>query len=554
MSEERQERNDFMKKENRIVIFGILFIAALLAEIYVFIQYRTEIFVVVLSGIMVLFTAYLFFDQIMDVFGNKHSEEKIQLEERLRELEKVQKAIYMVSRNTSQSMETSIQLQTELRDVLNRSAKLIAKYNRQDLKNLAAANGSYTNDIIAALEKGIGSVPNADSKGMSSATYDSIAVTDAVNRNGEAVRFKVEGGFELVESDLSDIGDTLRNIYQVLTKLEEKIEEESEHWNKYINKDQVGDNSSKIDLNDIISPRAEPENREIEAMGAETENREIEAMRAELVNIEMESRETKTASTAADTVDVMPEMEADVMDGGDVFQEVEVEDKQDELPNEIIDESEEAEELLQDFAVEDDQEQWLNDVLANLEKDPSQILAIEEEKEVASTDEDFNHVDMDKAEDAADLLESDDNLDTAGHFSETIDNILDTLDGIGSFEASDDLQSLIDADLEFDMQEMMDLDRAQDLNLNAVKQEENEIDIQTVLEQLRPRKPEPTPIIDMEDDYVVNTLDDGEEFKLVPDSPSESVNKLEADLPQEDLNKALDPDEIANLFASMGQQ
>lgn len=481
-----------MKKENRVVIFGVLFLAAFLAEMYAFIQFRSEIPVIIGVAVFVLFTAYLFFDQVMDIFCNKRSEEKMQLEERLREIEKVQKAIYMVNRNSSQAIETSAQMQKELGEVINRAAKLIAKYNRQDIKNLATANGNYMSEMIATLEKSMGIMPNADVKSAGSTSYDSATIVDALNRNGEAVRFKVEGGFELVEADLSDIRDTLMDVHKVLMDLEEKVEKGYQYKDSYINKGEDGDNSSKSEADDFIN-----------------------------VNLEL-------AGAKEEVVDVAPIQQ--------------IENEQNELLNEM----------------EQDQMQVSNEILEE-QTEKEQVLQEEEEENIHLPDAEIIEEDsvnpvIEKVEETIDLPKISTYAEEVNFFDESVDNILDTLDYVETFEESDDLQSLIDADAEFDIQEMMDMDNMQAQENLQGQKEEDEIDIQTVLEQLRPKKPEPTPVLDIEDDYLVNTLDDGDVFKIVPDNGSKDLDEIEMDIPQEDFDGTLNPDEIDKLFASIGEE
>lgn len=242
-----------MKKDNNILYLGILFLASLLVELYAFLQFRDDTIVIIGTTVIVLVMAYLFWDSVYNKIISYKIQEKEENEARWTELEKLQKAIYMANRNSAKIAEENIDLQKKqadtfleaIKNIQLQASKFVAKHSREDIKNLVISQQeefkkleaicqeeiknlvSTEQEEIQKLLKSIEDIRDANleiaasfgkeeesSTNRGAAAYDVAAITDAISRNGESVRFKVEGGFELVEADLSEIRDQFTEFYK----------------------------------------------------------------------------------------------------------------------------------------------------------------------------------------------------------------------------------------------------------------------------------------------------------------------------------------------------
>lgn len=146
-----------MKKDKSILYFGLFFAASVLAEVYCIVEKINIIGV----SVIVLIAAVLFLDCLRR--EKEKSEEKRQafLEDKIDELEKIQKAIYVqTERNSKAIRECLIKMnnsenklaQDIMENQLN-TAKLIIKNNREDLKKVSYIGKLSDEKVISVLNK-----------------------------------------------------------------------------------------------------------------------------------------------------------------------------------------------------------------------------------------------------------------------------------------------------------------------------------------------------------------------------------------------------------------
>lgn len=146
-----------MKKDKSILFFGLFFAASVLAEVYCIVEKINIIGV----SVIVLIAAVLFLDCLRH--EKERSEERRQafLEDKIDELEKIQKAIYVqTERNSKAIRECLIKMnnsenrlaQDIMENQLN-TAKLIIKNNREDLKKVSYIGKLSDEKVISVLNK-----------------------------------------------------------------------------------------------------------------------------------------------------------------------------------------------------------------------------------------------------------------------------------------------------------------------------------------------------------------------------------------------------------------
>lgn len=225
-----------MKKRNGFILWGVFFIAALIVFTYCLTEYRGDLVIAAGTGAVVLVAAYLFMDGIFNTYSAEKTEKNNLLadqnkmlldgiDSRLAEVERLQKALFVTGKNTAKSfddgfsaMETAQNsLAARLSEDLDKAARIIVRYGREDIKHLAQSNKKDASDTAAVFRDGMDDLmdqlqnTNRKSESRSGENRDVTVITECMNRNYDVIKIKLEGGFELVEASLSEIRDNLMN-------------------------------------------------------------------------------------------------------------------------------------------------------------------------------------------------------------------------------------------------------------------------------------------------------------------------------------------------------
>ncbi len=155
-----------MRRRRNLILSSLLFLAALLAEIYCFLEFRKDMLSVLGTGVVLLAAAFIMLDSALGMFdgesrGKKQQgqEEKLpeDLEKHLADLEKMQKASFVVMKKNLMWQqrilhEFSSQMEQQRETVL-KAGKLVAKYEKDGIAELAAviaAKPGFDGDEILA--------------------------------------------------------------------------------------------------------------------------------------------------------------------------------------------------------------------------------------------------------------------------------------------------------------------------------------------------------------------------------------------------------------------
>lgn len=146
-----------MKKDKSVIYFGLFFTASILAEVYCIIEKINIIGV----SVIVLIAAGLFMDSLRNEKDKAEERMEASVQTKLEEIEKIQKALYVQSeRNAKAVRECLINLrntenQTAQKIIDNqlKTAKLIIKNNREDLKKVTYIGKISNEKIIGVLNK-----------------------------------------------------------------------------------------------------------------------------------------------------------------------------------------------------------------------------------------------------------------------------------------------------------------------------------------------------------------------------------------------------------------
>lgn len=153
----RECRRKFMKKDKSVIYFGLFFTASILAEVYCIIEKINIIGV----SVIVLIAAGLFMDSLRNEKDKAEERMEASVQTKLEEIEKIQKALYVqAERNAKAVRECLINLrntenQTAQKFIDNqlKTAKLIIKNNREDLKKVTYIGKISNEKIIGVLNK-----------------------------------------------------------------------------------------------------------------------------------------------------------------------------------------------------------------------------------------------------------------------------------------------------------------------------------------------------------------------------------------------------------------
>ena len=132
-----------MKKDKSVILFGLSFIIALLGEVYLLNMNHIDNFSVVGIGIVVILTAYLWMDSIMDLISSKNQVNDNEKDSSYTELLNIQKATYAALKKNNQKMEEEIdqikEAQQKTLDGQIKALNISVNYNKENTKELIKA-------------------------------------------------------------------------------------------------------------------------------------------------------------------------------------------------------------------------------------------------------------------------------------------------------------------------------------------------------------------------------------------------------------------------------
>ena len=83
-----------MKRGNSFIYFGMFFVAAFIGEIYCLLVFRDDVVNIIGVGIVLMIASYLWLDSIRSIF----LKEIEQIDDKVKNVEKLQKAIYVLTK------------------------------------------------------------------------------------------------------------------------------------------------------------------------------------------------------------------------------------------------------------------------------------------------------------------------------------------------------------------------------------------------------------------------------------------------------------------------
>lgn len=164
-----------MNTGNRFSIPGLFFMAACILEGYFLLEYRSIPALIAVGGVLVLAAAYVFMNVLWSEYENRRAakwqeqQDFIQnrIEEKWKEMEKIQKAMYVVTKHFADDMQEGMEhIKAELEaghklseqhmeEVLKsgeNGVKLLIKYNRMDAKKIAGFHKKEYETITDAIQ------------------------------------------------------------------------------------------------------------------------------------------------------------------------------------------------------------------------------------------------------------------------------------------------------------------------------------------------------------------------------------------------------------------
>ena len=123
--------------KTNLILCSLILLAAGLAEIYCFLEFRKDILTILGTSIIVLLAAFMTLDSFLSMFydgegGSAKSDEFRVIQRHLAEIEKVQKATFVILKKNAvkeQELMRKVTMQLEQqREIIVKTGKLIAKY------------------------------------------------------------------------------------------------------------------------------------------------------------------------------------------------------------------------------------------------------------------------------------------------------------------------------------------------------------------------------------------------------------------------------------------
>lgn len=202
-----------MKKDNNILYFGLFFAASVLAEIFCIVEGINIIGV----SIVVWIATYLVIDAYRTDKAKYYKHMEDTFIERLNELEKIEKALYVQMKKNAEFTEERLKLISDERkagvegmiDSQNKSAKIIVKYVREDLKKASAIDKANCEKISSTIHQGI----NRIIAQKETNSFDSKEITNSLDSNFSNLIERMENRMKDIEKEcvkLEQISDNLR--------------------------------------------------------------------------------------------------------------------------------------------------------------------------------------------------------------------------------------------------------------------------------------------------------------------------------------------------------
>lgn len=225
------------KKGNQLGLYSVFFIASVLTELYCLLQFRDDYIVVIGIGAVVLIATYLLMDSFCSEYGlngkgrTKDKEEQEdaieelrnkkglkQLLERVEEIGKIQKALYVSNKKIEESLTKEIQ---QLSNNMVKVGKLVTKYNQQDTKALFQLEKDTKEDINNQLEQLI-DLLNTINHLFSSGAISSFSAPTA----DEEIIIKQNNESEIELNNLDQELEKVQEIDNMVNKMTEEPKEE----------------------------------------------------------------------------------------------------------------------------------------------------------------------------------------------------------------------------------------------------------------------------------------------------------------------------------------
>lgn len=136
-----------MLKRINSIFFGLIFLTALILEIYVIYKYDGDLLTVIGIGVVVLITGYIFMDTVRSqvqeaIINNRQDIEKSQKEElelikkELKQLLDIQKASYTATKKNGYSLNSIEKLQKKTMEGQKNALNMELNYNKENTKQL----------------------------------------------------------------------------------------------------------------------------------------------------------------------------------------------------------------------------------------------------------------------------------------------------------------------------------------------------------------------------------------------------------------------------------
>lgn len=136
-----------MLKRINSIFFGLIFLTALILEIYVIYKYDGDLLTVIGIGVVVLITGYIFMDTVRSqvqeaIINNRQDIEKSQKEElelikkELKQLLDIQKASYTATKKNGYSLNSIEKLRKKTMEGQKNALNMELNYNKENTKQL----------------------------------------------------------------------------------------------------------------------------------------------------------------------------------------------------------------------------------------------------------------------------------------------------------------------------------------------------------------------------------------------------------------------------------
>ena len=183
------------QKRTNFILSCLVLLAAVLAEVYCFLEFPKDALMILGTGAIILVAGYMAIDSLLSLFLDQNTKkkdgDKEEWKHQLEEVLKVQKASFVQSRKLeakeNELLGRIVQQTAKQNETIVKTAKLAVKYNKEDtqklmimLRKLSEKPGFDGTEILQALEAHTQSInQNLDKLARSIAGLGSIRVTSA---------------------------------------------------------------------------------------------------------------------------------------------------------------------------------------------------------------------------------------------------------------------------------------------------------------------------------------------------------------------------------------